>query len=269
MNNLDLVTYAKKALSERWGYVWGTFGQVLTQDLLNQKLRQYPDSVGNYLDFIKANWMGRRVTDCVGLIKGCYWNGSYNAATDVSADGMYQRAKEKGLVSTMPDIPGVCVHKEGHIGVYIGNGQIIEAHGTKYGVIQTPLVGGTPWTHWLKCPFVDYNTQLIEQSKPKPQQQIIPKVLAYQIAFNKMGLGKILEDGIWGNQTLNSVSKLPLLKIGSRNAMVGWLQGVLGCGQDNIFGNITNAKLRAYQAKNNLIVDGIAGQQTIKYILTS
>jgi peptidoglycan hydrolase-like protein with peptidoglycan-binding domain len=84
-----------------------------------------------------------------------------------------------------------------------------------------------------------------------------------------MGLYKILEDGIWGNQTFNSVSKLPLLKIGSNNAVVGWMLGVLGCSQDCIFGNITYSKLKDYQAKNSLLVDGIAGQQTIKYMLTS
>jgi len=165
MNNEGLVLYAKKALEEKWGYVWGTFGRVLTSDLLSQKVSQYPNGVGGYYDFIKAHWLGKKSVDCVGLIKGYYWGaGNYVASTDVNADMMYRRASEKGTISNMPDIEGLCVHKDGHIGVYIGNGQVIEAHGTKYGVILTPLHGGTDWTHWLKCPYIDY----VAESKPNP-----------------------------------------------------------------------------------------------------
>ena len=160
LTNKGLVEHAKKALDEKWGYVWGTFGQVLNGLLLNQKLDQYPDGVGKYEDFIKKNWLGKRTTDCVGLIKSYIWwkenNPSYYSKTDVSANGMYNIAKEKGPISTMPYILGICLWKEGHIGVHVGNGQVIEAHGTKYGVIQTPLKGGTAWTHWLKCPYITY-----------------------------------------------------------------------------------------------------------------
>jgi cell wall-associated NlpC family hydrolase len=43
----------------------------------------------------------------------------------------------------MPDIPGLAVWHDGHIGVYIGGGQVIEAMGTKYGVVKTELA--EPW----------------------------------------------------------------------------------------------------------------------------
>jgi len=135
LNNLGLVEHVQKALNEKWGYVWGTFGNVLTQKLFNDKLAQYPEGVGNYKDFILTHWLNRRTADCVGLIKSyIWWNGNnpvYSSATDVSADSMHDRAVEKGLISTMPDIPGICVWHKGHIGVYIGDGQVIEAHGTK------------------------------------------------------------------------------------------------------------------------------------------
>lgn len=162
LTNIGLVEYAQKALTEKWGYVWGTFGQLLTEVLYQQKLQQYPNQVGSFKSFIRTNWLGRKVTDCVGLIKGYYWSESgmlkYNPINDVNANSMFSLAKEKGIIESIPDIPGLCVWKQGHIGVYIGNGQVIEARGTKYGVIQTPLreAGSTPWTHWLKCPFIEY-----------------------------------------------------------------------------------------------------------------
>jgi hypothetical protein len=162
-NNLDLVTYAENAWENGWGYVWGTYGSVLTDSLFASKLAQYPDGVGNYEDFIRQNWLGRRTTDCVGLIKGYGWldtstmSISYgiNGMPDVGADGMYNNATVKGDMSTMPDTPGLAVWHSGHIGVYIGNGEVIEAMGTKYGVVKTQL-SERSWTAWLQIPYINY-----------------------------------------------------------------------------------------------------------------
>ena len=59
-NNLDLVQWAKNAYSRGWGYVWGTYGQVLTRSLYKAKAEQYPDEVGGYADFIEELWIGGR-----------------------------------------------------------------------------------------------------------------------------------------------------------------------------------------------------------------
>lgn len=169
--NIGLVEYAKKALAEHWGYVWGTFGYVLTEALFKEKLKQYPNNICGYEAFIRANWIGKRTVDCIGLIKAYLWdNGSevrYNQKQDVNVGGMVNAAKEKGPISTLPDIPGVLVHKKGHIGVYIGAGQVIESKGTKYGVVKTPLkeAGATPWSGWCKCPYIEY----IEEQKAVEQ----------------------------------------------------------------------------------------------------
>lgn len=72
-NNLDLAAYAVQAWENNWGYVWGTYGNILTESLFAYKKQQYPDGVGNYADFIEANWLGRRTADCIGLIKGYAW----------------------------------------------------------------------------------------------------------------------------------------------------------------------------------------------------
>jgi hypothetical protein len=140
-NNQDLVTYAIYAWESGWGYVWGTYGEILTDSLFAYKLEQYPDGVGSYEDFIRENWLGGRTADCVGLIKGYGWlnpetltiDYGTNGMLDVNADGMYENATVKGAISAMPDIPGLAVWHAGHIGIYIGNGEVIEAMGTKYG----------------------------------------------------------------------------------------------------------------------------------------
>ena len=162
-NNLDLAAYAVQAWENGWGYVWGTYGNVLTQSLFDYKLQQYPDGVGKYADFIRNNWLNRRTADCVGLIKGYGWLDANsleikygtNGMPDYGANQMYQSATESGTMDTMPDIVGLAVWKQGHIGVYIGNGYVIEAMGTKYGVVKTELAKRS-WSGWCKIPYIDY-----------------------------------------------------------------------------------------------------------------
>ena len=163
-NAADLVTYAIHARESGWGYVWGTYGCVLTDSLFAYKLEQYPDGVGNYEDFIRENWLGGRTTDCVGLIKGYGWlnpdtmtiDYGTNGMPDLGANQMYYSASVSGTIDTMPDIPGLAVWHDGHIGVYIGNGEVIEAMGTKYGVVKTELAG-RGWTHWLQIEYINYD----------------------------------------------------------------------------------------------------------------
>lgn len=119
--------------------------------------------MGKYESFIRANWLGRRTADCVGLIKGYGWldasSGAIrygtNGMPDYGANQMYQSAAVKGEMSSMPEVKGLAVWKPGHIGVYIGNGYVVEAMGTKYGVVRTK-VEGRGWRGWCKVPSIDY-----------------------------------------------------------------------------------------------------------------
>ena len=166
-NNHDLAAYAIQAWEHGWGYVWGTFGNVLTESMLQYKLEQYPD-IGASEAFIREHWLGRRTTDCVGLLKGYGWlnpdtltiDYNTNGMPDYNADRMYASAKENGTeyggMDTMPDIVGLGLWKQGHWGVYVGNGYAIEAMGTQYGVVRTK-VEGRGWQGWCKIPYIQYD----------------------------------------------------------------------------------------------------------------
>ena len=169
-NNHDLAAYAIQAWENNWGYVWGTYGNVLTESLFEYKKEQYPDGVGNYADFIEENWLGRRTADCVGLVKGYGWldtsnmtiGYAKNGMPDYGANQMYQAAKDAGVLNadygsldTMPEVVGLMLWKEGHVGVYIGNGYVIEAMGTRKGVVKTELAG-RGWQGWCKLPYINY-----------------------------------------------------------------------------------------------------------------
>lgn len=163
-NNLDLVKWAVHANESKWGYVYGTYGGVLDETLLGGKISQYPNEVGAYEDFIRQHWLGGRTADCVGLIKGYSW---YNTETahmeigsngmpDIAANAMFENASEKGTIDTIPEISGLAVWHDGHIGIYIGNDEVIQAANTNVGVIRTPIAQ-SGWTHWLKIPYISYN----------------------------------------------------------------------------------------------------------------
>lgn len=162
-NNLDLVQWAVEAEKSGWGYVYGTYGTVLNESLLTIKVSQYPGEVQENEDFIRRNWLGGRTSDCVGLIKGYGWLNpenheveyGTNGMPDINANTMYENAAEKGTIDTIPEIPGLAVWHEGHIGIYIGNGEVIQAANTYDGVIRTPL-SYNRWTHWLKVPYISY-----------------------------------------------------------------------------------------------------------------
>lgn len=193
-NNLDLVEWAKNAHSRGWGYVWGTYGNVLTRSAYKAKAEQYPEEVGGYAEFIEDHWIGGRTADCVGLIKGYGWFNpetgkieyGTNGMPDIGADTMYANATEKGRIDTIPEIPGLAVWHEGHIGIYIGNGQVIHASGTRVGVIQTPI-GDSGWTHWLKIPYITYYESDITAA---PDESHIWEVLYAEIgnAYGVAGL---------------------------------------------------------------------------------
>ena len=47
------------------------------------------------------------------------------------------------------------LHKDGHVGVYVGGGWAVEAKSFAEGVVRT-RVDGRGWTGWARLPFVDY-----------------------------------------------------------------------------------------------------------------
>jgi hypothetical protein len=157
--NMGLVAYAKAQLGHPYWY--GCFGQISTKQLYKVKKKQYPKY---YTWALPNNQLGTRVYDCVGLIKGYLWSSSitakpkYNAKQDVSANGMHAVCKKHGAMNDMPNVAGTLVFKNGHVGVYIGGGEVIEAKGHAWGVVKTKLASGG-WTGWGWCPWIEYETE--------------------------------------------------------------------------------------------------------------
>lgn len=272
--NVGLVEYAKAQLGKPYWY--GTFGQEATQSLLNYKKGQYPEhyTSGRMSKYQKQ--IGEKVHDCIGLIKGYLWCDSatdmtpkYNASQDKGANGMYSICKEKGKISTMPEIAGVLVFMDGHVGVYIGGGYVIEAKGFNYGVVKTKLAG-RGWTSWGKCPYIEYEAEA-PAVKPAATPTAKTTVKQWQNAAIKDGFkfAKYGADGKWGAEC-EGVAKLAIVKKRSTYKypnLTKIVQKAVGVTADGKCGAKTDAAIRAYQKKNGLTADGECGIKTWKKIL--
>jgi len=241
-----LAEYAKAQLGKP--YWWGTFGQTASAALLAQKRTQYP---GYYTADDFESQFGRKVHDCVGLIKGYLWCDTpdsepiYKAAQDVAVSGLYMVCTKSGSIDTMPNIPGVCVFMRNmsHVGVYIGDGYVIEASGHAMGVVQTNFAG-RGWGLWGTPRWISYE----DAAAPTQPAQTTTQATASAL----------------------TVTGLPLLRYGDKGECVRSAQLLLigrgyscgRCGADGEIGQDTYNAIIAFQRASGLQQDGIIGAQT-------
>lgn len=144
INNIGLVDYVKSKLGVN--YCYGTKMEVLTQAKYEWLKKTYGTNCVWESDRKK---IGTLCTDCSGLIS------SYTGI-ERNSSGYKAQAKSLNPMSTITDAPmGALVWYDGHIGVYIGNGDVVEARGSAYGVVQTKAKD-RGWKYWFLCSDLEY-----------------------------------------------------------------------------------------------------------------
>lgn len=278
--NIGLVDFVEKAFNDGWGYVYGTIGQMCTTSLLDSCAKRCPgdNEAGGPMRTLGNKWIGKHVADCAGLIKAYVMDGGYVPSLDIGANTMFTRATERNVISTLPEIPGLLLHMDGHVGVYIGGGYAIEARGTAYGVVKT-VVKQRPWTHWFKSTLIDYVNpapaptpvkQAAAPSKPNGMGQYGPNpVLKFSGKYRKTI--EYLQDhvgakrtGIADLATYNACKKYKI-RLGDKSTLVLWLQQYLNglgfnCGPAT--GTVTQATMNgiaAFQKAHGLGVGYLGG----------
>lgn len=118
----------------------------------------YSSGVGLSAHCIKAyneNWQYVYGSACEGYVdcSGLIW--TYNGVGGSRCD-MLAASSEWGYVSNgIPRIHGLGLHQPGHVGVYIGSNQAIDARGTGYNcVLHNPYTKS--WVEWFKVAGVSY-----------------------------------------------------------------------------------------------------------------
>ncbi len=186
---------ASKALAvvkeEKTVYMWGTFGQPVTEALITAKAKQYPwwYTAARIEKFRKLVGKGYFAFDCVGLIKGLLWdwnsadektNGGAdygdNGVPDIGADMMITKCKDVSTSGWTNMSVGEALWRTGHIGIYIGNGLAVECTIAWKSCVQITAVANIGkkagyntrnWTKHGKLPWVSYSEPIRKGDKVK------------------------------------------------------------------------------------------------------
>ena len=245
------------ALDELWGYIWGTAGITWTQARQNQKVEYMVSKYGsnwknnkdakadNYYSaaMYGSKWIGHTVADCSGLFAWAFKK--LGGAIAHGSNSIYDRyCTTKGkLTDTLKKtlIPGTAVFtgdakNHGHIGLYIGNGKVIEASGTQAGVCTSNITAGK-WTYYGLLKNVSYNDEIAQDipSVPSDDKILYPTIRRGNKGENVVILQTLLSDR-------------------------GYNLGSYGI--DGDFGPATENAVRTFQKDHGLTVDGIAGPKT-------
>ena len=171
-NAAGLVRYAQWALHAPHVYLWDGNGQYLTEELLQKLAAQYPDWYKPDRLAVRLRLSGRGIRgwDCIGLIKSYLWGDysqerpdGYREETDYCTRTL--RADESlsfGEINELPEVPGLVLWKQGHVGIYEGGGNVLEC--TFGGCGEGELIGGVmrtrlserPWEKWVCFPGIAY-----------------------------------------------------------------------------------------------------------------
>lgn len=226
-----LVNKVREAYEAKWGYIYGTRGQVWTQKQQDNATREMTVKYGQ-------KWVGKRVADCSGLIKwamrelgGDIYHGS---------NTMFNQCSETGPLAGVVKIRvGTAVFqntngKRGHVGIYDGGGMVIEEHGTQAGIIKSPLA---TWDEWGILPGTDVSDGVWETFDIIPLDTLTKGSKGEVVKWYQRGLVEM------GYDIGKAKDGSPLV--------------------DGIYGSEMVSVTRAFQADNGLTADGKAGKKTM------
>lgn len=217
MTNTELCNAVQVPLSEGWGYIWGTSGQVWTKEKQQSATRDMTVKYG-------SQWIGKRTCDCSGLLVYAYrqfGESIYHGSNTQFREHCRETGRLKNGIRTdgKPLQPGTALflkNSEGvrhHVGVYTGDGRVIEAAGTRQGVIAGDTL---KWDEWGLLKAVTYS----DPGTAVPDGVLKRGSAGEGVRLLQAMLG-IKQDGIFGPDT---------------QAALKALQTALGIAADGIYG---------------------------------
>jgi len=246
-----LIDKFRYALENNWGYIWGAAGIMWTAARQAQ-LEKTTDSDRESGRKYGSKWIGHMVADCSGLFVWAFrqlkgpeiYHGS-NSIWDryCSAKGELKKGKRTDGCDLKPGTAvftyNASKKNRGHIGLYIGDGWVIEASGTINGVIKSKITI-SKWVEWGELKGVDY--------EEAPADVITDPE----------------EDMTYG--TIRKGDKGPVVKYAQQLLMKAGFS-LPKYGADGDYGSETVSAVKAFQKANGLKADGIIGKKTWEKLL--
>jgi len=161
-------------------YIYGGNAQVITPELCNTLFRNYGNSTYDraYFDAKLVEGYGHIGADCSGAFYPL-------SGKDNTAQGYYDLCPDRGLIGRM-DRDKPCMVFKGksdksitHIGMYMGDGNVIEMKSSKENCVKAPL-DGHGWKYYGIPDWIDYSGE-----KPVPQTASIDGVKGVDLSSNQ------------------------------------------------------------------------------------
>ena len=228
-----LIAQCEIPLEQKWGYIFGAYGQIWTQEKQDAATDATIKEYGQ-------QWVGRHVVDCSGLF---YWafhelggwihhgsNSIWNEDCKNDTKGTLKDGKRTDGKEVRPGSAVFLTKNENgrinrhHIGIYIGSNMCIEAKGTRSGVVASGL---NHWDEVAELKDVSYDGEVIHTT---------------------------LRNGCRGEEVKELQQDL---------IVKGYDPGTA----DGVFGSRTEKAVKAFQTDNGLTADGIVVPKTWAVLL--
>ena len=222
----EAVKYFEQLYAGRAVYLWGANGEVITQALCDRLFKTFGNATYNkaYYDRKLAYGKGRIGADCSGAFRPI-------SGFDDTAQGYYNRCVKKGKIGQIQSDRACLVFKGKsekritHIGLYLGNGSVIEMKSSKDDCVKRTLKAGK-WDFYGIPDWIDYGTA-------KPKKDPLPEL-------------KIGSTGAYVKSWQDFL------------AMCGFYKGAA----NGIFDILTVKAVKEWQTANGLKADGIIGAKS-------
>ena len=237
----DLIAKFQQALKDDWGYIWGTAGVKWTEARQKQ-IEQTTDADRAQARKYGSKWIGHMVADCSGLFTWAFrqlGGDMYHGSNTMYLKWCINKGELKNGKRTDGAVlkPGTAVFcwngsTYSHVGLYIGDGWVIEAANTQSGVIKTKVTE-SKWKFWGELKGLSFDEK-VPEPEPEPAKTY------------------------------------PLIKRGSKGEAVKECQTMLQTlgydlgkwGIDGDFGSATEKAVIEFQRDHLLVQDGKVGNNT-------
>ena len=242
------------------GYIWGTCNRLWSNADQLALERKYHSNPTKYSDLelgalYGKKWIGHIVFDCSGLTKYCGSQIGLNYHHGSNSSYLYD-CVHKGEKKPNTRLPiGAWVYtgnksNRGHIGIVFDDTWVIEAQGTKAGVVKSRL-DLKKWTWWGLGKGMSFD--------------FVPETANFTPVSDNASSGI-------GTAVSKTSDAYPTIRRDSRGSAVTKLQNLLvkygyDLATDGIFGPKTENAVKSFQQRFGLVVDGIVGPKTWKKLI--
>ncbi len=179
-----LISKFRTAVRENWGYIYGKTHEIWSDQKQKAYIRESADNPDRRNSVLYgAKWAGHWVTDCSGLFKWAF--SELGGSIAHGSNSIWEKhCSSRGTLASgkradgNPLLPGTAVFtftngRRGHIGLYVGGNDVIEAAGARAGVTVGSITD-RKWTAWGELRSVDYHSS---QNPEKKGETLMAKVV--------------------------------------------------------------------------------------------